>query len=152
MKSPELQYFATLRIDVGAPQEIGKSIHGDRRIIPIVGGSIIGNGWKGKILGGGADYQLIVTPRMTHLDARYAIETEQGERIYIHNDAIRVASEEITQNIKDGKPVDPEQIYFRSTPKFETNAEQFQWITERLFIGVGVRKPTVVELNIFEVS
>lgn len=149
--APELKHFATLEIEVTAPQEIGKTLHGERRIIPILGGKVTGDGWQGKVLGGGADYQLIVSPRMSHLDARYAFETDQGERIYIHNEAMRVASAEITQKIKDGELVDPKDVYFRSVPKFETSSDRFQWITERVFIGVGIRKPTLVELQIFEV-
>lgn len=150
MTPPELKYFASLEIEVSEPQDIGHSIYGQRRIVPITGGSIRGDGWQGKILAGGADFQVIVTPRMMHLDARYAIETDEGERIFIQNSAIRVASEEVTQNIKYGIPVDPNDVYFRCTPKFETASERFQWITERLFVGIGVRKPTRVELQLFE--
>ncbi|TPE45054.1 DUF3237 domain-containing protein [Maribrevibacterium harenarium] len=151
IKAPELKHFATLEVEVDRPLEIGASINGHRRIISITGGRVYGDGWQGKVLPGGADFQVIVTPRLTLLDARYAIETDEGERIYIHNDAIRVASEEVTQQIKDGVLVDPDLIYFRCRPKFETEAKRFQWITERLFIGVGVRKPDVVELQLFEV-
>ena len=64
---------------------------------------------------------------------------------------MRVASAEITQKIKDGELVDPKDVYFRSVPKFETSSDRFQWITERVFIAVGVRKPTLVKLQIFEV-
>ncbi|MCW4627842.1 MULTISPECIES: DUF3237 domain-containing protein [Marinomonas] len=151
MKSPELKFFASLEIEVDKPQEIGRSIHGERRLIPILGGKVIGENWKGEILPGGADYQLIISPRITHLDARYIIETDKGERIYIKNEAIRVASEELTQMIKEGKTVNPNDVYFRCSPKFETSAEEFQWITERMFIGIGIRKPSLVEINLFEV-
>lgn len=151
ISAPELKHFATLEIEVAPPQEIGKTMQGERRIIPITGGKVTGHDWQGKVLAGGADYQLITTPRVTQLDARYAIETDKGERIYIHNDAIRVASEDITQKIKNGEVVDPKDVYFRCVPKFETSAERFQWITERVFVGVGIRKPTLVEVQLFEV-
>lgn len=149
--APELKHFATLEIEVAAPQEVGKTLHGERRIIPIIGGKVIGDGWQGRVIAAGADYQLIVSPRMSQLDARYVFETDQGERIYIHNEAIRVASTETTQKIKDGELVDPKHVYFRCVPKFETSSDRFKWITERVFIGVGIRKPTLVELQVFEV-
>jgi hypothetical protein len=149
--APELKYFATLKVEIETPQEIGVSIHGERRVIPITGGSVQGDGWQGKVLKGGADYQLILTPRLTHLDARYSIELDGGERIYIHNKAIRVASAEVTQKIKIGVPVDPELIYFRCNPVFETSLPSMQWITERVFVGTGIRRPDLVELQIFEV-
>ncbi|MBJ7539617.1 DUF3237 domain-containing protein [Marinomonas transparens] len=151
IQAPELKHFATLKVEIETPQEIGVSIHGERRVIPITGGTVQGNGWQGKVLRGGADYQLILTPRLTHLDARYAIELDNGDLIYIHNKAIRVASAEVTQKIKTGVPVDPELIYFRCHPVFETSSSSMQWITERLFVGTGVRRPDLVELQIFEV-
>tara|TARA_R110001632_G_scaffold44289_1_gene112698 strand:- start:49577 stop:50050 length:474 start_codon:yes stop_codon:yes gene_type:complete len=154
-KIPKLKYFATLNVAVGLPQEIGVSLHGERRVIPILGGTAQGEGWKGNILNGGADYQLILTPRMTHLDAHYVIELESeldnGERIYIHNKAIRVASAEVTKKLKIGKAVDPELIYFRCHPTFETSSSAMQWITERVFVGTGVRRPDSVELQFFEI-
>ena len=154
-KTPKLKYFATLNVAVGLPQEIGVSLHGERRVIPILGGTAQGEGWKGNILNGGADYQLILTPRMTHLDAHYVIELESeldnGERIYIHNKAIRVASAEVTKKLKIGKAVDPELIYFRCHPTFETSSSAMQWITERVFVGTGVRRPDSVELQFFEI-
>ncbi|KZN15345.1 DUF3237 domain-containing protein [Marinomonas sp. TW1] len=151
IQAPELKYFATLKVEIDAPQEVGVSIHGERRVIPITGGLVQGNGWQGKVLHGGADYQLILTPRLTHLDARYSIELENGELIYIHNKAIRVASADVTQKIKAGIAVDPELIYFRCHPVFETSSPAMQWITERVFVGTGVRRPDLVELQIFEV-
>jgi hypothetical protein len=151
IQAPQLKHFATLKVEIDAPLEVGVSIHGERRVIPITGGSVQGDGWKGSVLKGGADYQLIVTPRMTHLDAQYVIELDNGELIFIQNKAIRVASAEVTQKIKAGISVDPELIYFRCSPVFETSSPSMQWITERVFVGTGVRRPDLVELQIFEV-
>tara|TARA_R110001583_G_scaffold67444_1_gene192788 strand:- start:5495 stop:5968 length:474 start_codon:yes stop_codon:yes gene_type:complete len=155
LKTPILKHFATLNVAVGLPQEIGVSLHGERRVIPILGGTAQGEGWKGNILSGGADYQLILTPRMAHLDAHYVIELESeldnGERIYIHNKAIRVASAEVTKKLKIGEAVDSELIYFRCHPTFETSSSAMQWITERVFVGTGVRRPDSVELQFFEI-
>lgn len=151
MKTPELKPFATLKVEIAPPQEIGAAQFGTRRVIPITGGTVVGDGWQGRVLAGGADYQRIVTPRLAELDARYVLETDQGETIFVANRALRAASEEVTANIMRGVPVDPEQVYFKCTPIFETSAERFQWITERLFIGTGIRRPDCVELKFFEV-
>jgi hypothetical protein len=148
---PKLKHFATLNVDVSPAQEIGVSSHGERRIIPIKGGTARGLDWQGKILNGGADYQLIISPRMAHLDAHYVVEVENGERIYVHNRAIRVAEPDVTDKIKKGIPVDPDLIYFRCSPVFETSSSSLQWITERIFIGSGIRRPDLVELQIYEV-
>ena len=151
MKTPELKLFATLKVELAAPQEIGATQFGTRRVIPITGGTVAGDGWHGRVLPGGADFQRVVTPRLSELDARYVIETEEGEMIFVSNRAVRAADAAATARILRGEPVDPNQIYFKCTPIFETSAERFQWITERLFIGTGIRHPDCVELKFFEV-
>lgn len=151
MDIPQLKHFASLRVEIATPQEIGAAQFGTRRVIPITGGTVQGNGWNGRVLTGGADFQRIVSPRLAELDARYVLESDDGETIFVQNRALRAADPEVTQKIIDGIPVDPSEVYFKCTPIFETSAERFQWITERLFIGTGVRKPDCVEIDFFEV-
>lgn len=148
----QLKHFAQLRVTVEQPQEVGETQRGRRRLIPITGGTVRGEGWSGKVLAGGADYQLILTPRLTELDARYTLETDDGELIYVHNSAIRVASPEVTEKLARNEPVDPSLIYFRCTPVFETASKSLGWINERLFVGTGVRRPDAVEMEFYEIT
>ncbi len=71
--APTLEFFAELSVRVGTPQEVGPTVHGQRRLIPILGGEARGDGWTARVLPGGADYQLIVSPRLAELDARYVL-------------------------------------------------------------------------------
>ncbi len=151
MNTPEIKHFASLRVEIAAPQEIGAAQFGTRRVIPITGGTVKGNDWCGRVLPGGADFQRIVSPRLAELDARYVLESDEGETIYVQNRALRAADPAVTQKIIDGIPVDPSEVYFKCTPIFETSADRFQWITERLFIGTGIRRPDCVEIEFFEV-
>jgi len=100
---------------------------------------------------GGADFQAIVTPTLARLDARYLLETEAGELIYVCNRAVRTAAPEVTARLVRGEPVDPAQVYFRCVPTFETSAPGFAWINERVFVGSGVRRPDRVEISCFNV-
>jgi hypothetical protein len=95
---------------------------------------------------------LTVSPRLTELDARYVLETDGGDRIYVHNRALRAAAPEVTAQLLRGEPVDPAQVYFRCTPSFETASPALAWITERLFVGTGVRRPDRVEVRFFTVN
>jgi hypothetical protein len=36
-------------------------------------------------------------------------------------------------------------------PRFETAAPALRWIGERVFVGVGVRRPSTVEMRFFEI-
>lgn len=151
LNAPELDWFADLNVRVDRPQEVGQTVHGQRRVIPILGGEVTGQGWTARVLPGGADFQLIVTPRLAELDARYTLETDAGDLIFVQNRAVRVAEPALTQRLIRGEPVDPALIYFRCSPRFETASSALGWVSERLFIGTGARHPDRVEMRFFTV-
>jgi hypothetical protein len=89
---------------------------------------------------------------MAELDARYVIESNGGDLIFVTNRAVRTASPEVMAKIVKGEPVDPSTVYFRCTPSFETASPALSWVTERLFIGTGARHPDRVVMRFFEVA
>ena len=152
LPTPPLNFFADLSVQVDRPQEVGQTHHGVRRLIPILGGQVQGDGWTARVLAGGADFQLIVNERMAELDARYIIETDGGDLIYVQNRAVRTAAPEVMARLVRGEAVPPESVYFRCSPSFETASASLSWITERLFIGTGARHPDRVVMRFFEVA
>src|SRR6185437_7377845 len=119
---PTLAHIADFLVQVGAPIAIGETGQGLRRVVPITGGTIQGERLNGTILNAGADYQIIGADGFTRLEARYVV---------------RFGPPEAMARIARGEPVDPAQIYFRSTPRFETAAAAHQWLTRPLFIASG---------------
>ncbi len=150
LAEPRLKFFADLRVEVGAPQQVGQTVHGLRRLIPITGGTATGDGWSARVLPGGADFQLIVNDRLSQLDARYVLETDAGDFIYVQNRAVRSGPPELIARLVRGEPVDPAQIYFRCSPSFETAAPALSWMGERMFVGTGARYPDAVVMRFFE--
>lgn len=160
LAAPPLHPCLALSVEVDAPIEVGPSAsvlgRGHRRVIPITGGQVLcehaSGGWRGRVLPGGADFQLIVGGRAALLEARYVIETEAGERLYVENQALRSGPPELVARLARGEPVDPALIYFRCVPRFETAAPALAWMMERLFVGTGARRPERVELRVFELG
>ena len=150
LAAPPLERFADLEVEVGAPIEVGAVSGGVRRVIPIVGGRCDGRGFRARVLPGGADFQLLTSPTAARLEARYVLETDAGDRIYVHNDALRTATPEVMARLVRGEPVDPAEVYFRCVPRFECAAPALAWIGERVFVGVGVRRPSTVAIRVFE--
>jgi hypothetical protein len=149
LAAPRLAWFADVTVEVGEPMVLGEGAQGLRRVVPIVGGHARGDGWSGRVLPGGADFQRIASDTASELDARYGLETDAGDRIYVRNRAIRTAPAEVMAQLLRGEPVDPAQVYFRCAPSFETRSQSLRWITERLFVGVGVRHPAQVVMRFF---
>lgn len=152
LPTPQLKFFADLSVQVAAPMEVGQTLHGQRRVIPILGGTVQGQGWTGRVLPGGADFQLIVNSRMAELDARYCVETDAGDLIYVTNRAVRSASPEVMAKLVRGEVVDPNEVYFRCSPSFETASQALGWISECFFLGTGARHPDKVVMRFFQVT
>ncbi len=149
LAAPHLAYFADIQVDVAAPQVLGDGPTGLRRVVPILGGTARGNGWTARVLPGGSDFQHIVGPTLSILDARYGLETDAGDMIYVRNHALRAAEPEVMAALLRGEAVDPARIYMRGCPRLETASAALRWVNERLFVATGVRRPSQVELRFF---
>ncbi len=159
LPTPSLEHVADLTVHVAAPIEAGDvtglNSRGRRRIIPITGGTLGGPGLQGRVLPGGADFQLVVSETMADLDARYLIALDgpfAGEHIFVHNRALRRGSAADIARLVRGEAVDPAAIYFRCVPTFEVSSPQLAWLTENVFIGTGARFPDRVEISFFRVT
>jgi hypothetical protein len=83
--TPSLKLLYTSSVEIAAPKLFGQSAYGERRIINITGGAFSGLRLSGKILPGGADWQIIRNDQIVEVDARYTLETDDGALIYISN-------------------------------------------------------------------
>jgi hypothetical protein len=149
LAAPALAHFADLRVEVGKPEVLSRGPRGMRRLVPITGGEAHGDGWTARVLPGGTDFQLIVSETLSELDARYGLETDAGDLIYVQNHAVRAAPADVMAKLLRGEPVDPSQVYFRCHPRFETASKTLGWISDRMFVGVGVRHPGEVVMRFF---
>ena len=85
MRLPKTEYVYEAIVDVTPSINLGKAPLGERRMVPITGGSFEGPGIRGKVLAGGADRQLWRTDGVRHLDALYEMETDDGVIITVRN-------------------------------------------------------------------
>ena len=148
---PPLEHVLHLEVTVDPPVEIGATPAGHRRVIPITGGTVSGPLMSGRVLPGGADFQLIATGTVTVAEARYVLESDAGERVYVENLGLRTGSAEDIARLRQDLPVDPARIYFRSAPRFETESPRLAVLTSSVFVGSGVRRPTAVVFDFFRV-
>ena len=149
---PKLTLAMTLTVLVGPPTELGEVPRGRRRIIPILGGTFEGPNIRGKVLPGGADWQIVRADGLAELDTRYMLQTDGGSLVYIQNAGIRHAPPDVTKKLLAGQPVDPSRVYFKTVPTFETSAPELQWLTRSIFIGTGERRPTEVIVHVWRVE
>jgi hypothetical protein len=147
----KLQALFKADIELAPAQELGAGPLGRRRIIAITGGRFVGERLSGRVLPGGADWQLIRADGIAELDARYTLETADGALVYVRNRGYRHGPAEVLKRLAAGENIDPAEYYMRTTPLFETGDERYAWLNRIVCVASGARRPAAVELEVFEV-
>jgi hypothetical protein len=154
--APGLVYAFEERVALSPPLVIGPVPAGLRRIIPIAAGTFEGPGYQGeglagKIVPGGADWQILRNDFVDELQARYTLETNRGELIYVMVQGIRTGPEEVMLRLRAGEVVDPSLYYFRGSAILETSAPDLGWMTRSAFVIGGERYPSEVVIRFWRV-
>jgi hypothetical protein len=150
-REPQLTFAFEMQARLGKPLDLGVTRQGHRRIIPILGGEFEGDRIRGRVLEGGADWQILHTDGAADLEARYTLQADDGALIYVNNRGMRRGDPELLRRLNSGQPVDVDQIYFRTIATFESSAESCAWLTNALFIGTGQRYPDRVVVRFYQV-
>jgi hypothetical protein len=142
----------TIHAELEAITSLGQTPYGERRMIGILGGTVRGARLAGRILPGGADWQIIRRDGAADIKARYTIETETGALIMVNSEGLRHGPPEIIEKLARGENVDPRQYYFRTVMRFETAAPAVDWLNRILAVAKGQRDPRAVRLDVYEVE
>lgn len=135
---------------VGEALSLGKTHAGERRLIPITGGRFAGR-ITGRILPGGADWQLIRHDGVADIAAHYVLQTDGGALIEVRSEGYRHGPAEVIASLARGEPVDPGEYYFRTLMRFETGDSGLEWLNRVLALAWGQRLPGKVLLRVMEV-
>jgi hypothetical protein len=149
---PQLELMFRASVAVAPPRALGRTPVGERRIIDITGGEVSGPRLSGRILPGGADWQIVRTDGVAVLEARYTIETEDGALVYVQNFGYRHGPTDVLARIARGQVVDPKDYYFRSAPVFETSAPGHDWLNRTIAVCSGMRTRERVVLDFYAVA
>lgn len=130
--------------------QFGRTPVGERRVINILGGRVDGR-FGGRILPGGADWQVIRSDGAADIRARYTIETDTGALILVGSEGLRHGPPDVLRRLTAGEAVDPSSYYFRTVMRFETADPAFDWLNRILALARGIREPNAVRLDVYEV-
>ncbi|MGH8746950.1 MAG: DUF3237 domain-containing protein [Burkholderiales bacterium] len=147
-----LERLFRAEITLAPAQEVGDGPQGRRRIIPITGGDVSGPRLSGRVLPGGADWQIVRPDGVACLDARYTIETADGALVYVRNRGYRHGPAEVLARLAAGETVDQALYYMRTTPWFETGDARYAWLNRMVCIGSGERLAGAVRIDFYAVE
>jgi hypothetical protein len=152
LKAPVMRPFCTLEVEAGPVLDMGTGRYGRRRIVPITGGRVSGLRLAGRIIGGGADGQTVSTDGVAEMDARYALQTDDGAIVEIIDRGFRHGPEEVMKRLAAGEPVAPGSYYMRSAVRLETGHAGYAWVNRMVFVGTGARPSAGVQIDIYAIE
>lgn len=149
--APGLEFAAHVSVDLSAPQEFGNVPTGNRRIIPIIGGTIEGPLLNATILTGGADWQIVTEDGTAIIDTRYSAVTADGAHLFLSTQGFRHGSPEVLARLAAGEQVPTDEYYFRLTIRLESAAPDLAWVNKTVFIASAERQASSVHYDMFAV-
>lgn len=84
----ETQLEFVAKVFISPRIDVGESKRGERRVIPITGGTFEGPNIRGEVIPGGEDWQLVRPDGVTELYARYLLRTDDGYVIQVINQVL----------------------------------------------------------------
>jgi hypothetical protein len=149
----DLVHEFTMTAELAPSVPVGPGPLGDRRIRPVLGGTVSGERISGRVDSGGGDWILTGADGYGRLDVRLTITTIDGARLYVQYLGV-IEYNAAAQAANAGERAsDYGDHYFRIAPRIETGHERYGWVNRTLFVGEGRLHPgPVVEYRVARVS
>jgi len=126
---PKTELALEAYVTLSPAVEVGTSDAGTRRFIPITGGRFVGEGIKGEVMSGGADWQLVRPDGVLEVHALYSLKTDDGAVIVVENDGVIVPGKPAANGAPAAAP------YVRTVPKFHAPQGKYDWLNKTVFVG-----------------
>jgi hypothetical protein len=141
----------SIRCELANILDLGPAPFGHRRVVNILGGPVTGAKLSGRVLPGGADWQIVAADGSIDLYARYTIESDAGALVQVDSKGIRHGAPDVLARLAKGEDVDPSLYYFRTVMRFETAHPAMDWLNRILGLARGAREKNAVRLDVYEV-
>jgi hypothetical protein len=136
LPKPTLEFVFEIRVDTARELPVRTTPGREFGFIPITGGTVVGPRFTGTVVpNSGGDWASHIGETW-HLDARYALQHDDGSTVEIWNKGYYRATPEQEARVASGQRVPEQHYYYRCAPTFSTDAPQHLWLTEHQFIGM----------------
>lgn len=149
---PALLPMTQVACQVGALVSLGAGPHGERRYVPLGGGTVRGPELNGSLVEGGVDWQVNRADGVLDIAAHYVIRADDGALIEVRSEGLRHGPAEVMAQLARGEAVPRDAYYFRTVVRFTTGAPQWAHLNKLLAIAVGQREASVVKLDFYRLA
>ena len=149
---PALLPMTQVRCTVGPLVSLGPAPLGERRFVPLGGGTVQGPELNGALVEGGIDWQINRADGVLEIAAHYVIRADDGALIEVRSDGLRHGPVAVMAALARGEAVPREAYYFRTAVRFCTGAPAWAHLNKTLAIAVGQREASVVLLDFYRLA
>lgn len=149
---PALVPMAQVHCQVGALVSLGMGPQGERRYVPLGGGTVRGPELTGTLVEGGVDWQINRADGVLEIAAHYVIRADDGALIEVRSDGVRHGPPEVLARLARGEPVPREAMYFRTAVRFTTGAASWMHLNRAIAIACGAREARLVTLDLYRLE
>ncbi len=128
--APKLQYAFTWDA-VAAP------VHsvGTQMVWNVTSIDMHGPGISGSVVSPAGDWITIMPNGVWYLDVRFSVELDDGTHAYCHYNGIGDMTPGQIETIQNGGTIPGSEMYFYSTPYFQTDSDKHAWLGRHVFLG-----------------
>jgi hypothetical protein len=149
---PALMPLTQVRCEVGALVSLGAAPYGERRYVPLRGGTVAGPELNGTIVEGGVDWQINRADGVLDIAAHYVIRADDGALIEVQSDGLRHGPPEVMARLARGENVARDDYFFRTLMRFQTGAPQWRHLNKVMALAVGQREAMLVILDVYRIT
>jgi Protein of unknown function (DUF3237) len=149
---PALLPMAQVRCEVGPLVSLGAGKHGERRYVPLRGGTVAGPELNGTIVEGGVDWQVNRADGVLEIAAHYVIRAGDGALIEVQSDGMRHGPPAVMARLARGEPVARGEYFFRTLMRFQSGAPAWLHLNKVMALAVGQREAQLVVLDVYRIT
>jgi hypothetical protein len=134
VRIPKLEFVYECDATLSPALDFGKTVEGQRRVIPITGGTVRGPRIRGELLSGASDWNLTRNDGAGSVDADYYLKTDDGI-------LIRIVNRGVGGTPPSTDPATGERFFMFTHPTFEAPIGKYDWLNRSMFVAtLGARK------------
>ncbi len=149
---PALLPMTQVCCEVGPLVTLGPGPRGERRYVPLGGGTVRGPELNGTLVEGGIDWQLARADGVLEIAAHYVIRSDDGALIEVNSDGLRHGPPDVMARLARGEAVPRDAYFFRTVVRFCTGAPQWAHLNKVLALAVGQREAAMVRLDFYRIG
>lgn len=150
--APGLIPMTRVRCEVGALASLGPAPLGERRYVPLLGGTVEGPELNGTIVEGGVDWQIQRSDGVLEIAAHYVIRASDGGLIEVQSNGMRHGPPAVMARLARGEAVGRDEYFFKTLMRFTTGHPDWLHLNKVMAIAVGQREARCVVLDVYRLS